>query len=557
MIASELRIRRLRARCPDDIEALHARLRIAHLLETADVSPPGLPPQAILLLRRLQAPQSLALEGVRVPVTWEQALRGEMDRQLQSAVRPLRGRIPSGAEAVLFADTSEMLACFGLLLRGRDADALWVWESAVGPRFPMPGPDALVRTWMEHPRAVPTALHHLDTWGEAVPVLQRLSEQHLGALFAVIVSEFDLSVRIEDLALPESMPLAPVVPKGETLSTEDTPPEATVGAWPVFRSILRERSSEEGALSPAAQGLLTLARAITHASSIPEVPKIFSAIRAETLRAKQPPPTPAAAASPVPVVSTQRPPASAGEGAAKQDADNDLSAPAAATSVPPGNESKAKGAPQMPFVTSPPASLATPAATADSFEDDLSVTTDETNPWDGLAGTSTRAGGVFYLFNLFLRRDAPACFDAEFALSDHISQWGLMQGFGEWLLGAADDGEVSTDALWSLLARLDGRKPGEPIAPHLPDRERTLQIVFERLRSELDTMLNAASADEAGSAARYEELLCRPAIIYSTRTHVDVVLPLDAIWLPARRAGLDASPGWVPDLMRVILFHFV
>lgn len=112
---------------------------------------------------------------------------------------------------------------------------------------------------------------------------------------------------------------------------------------------------------------------------------------------------------------------------------------------------------------------------------------------------------------------------------------------------------METDALWSLLARLDGRQPDEPIAPRLPDRERVLQTVYERLRSDLDGMLKVSFKAESN----YTELLLRPAVIYTTRTHVDVVMPLDAIWLPARRAGLDASPGWVPDLMRVILFHFV
>ncbi len=40
------------------------------------------------------------------------------------------------------------------------------------------------------------------------------------------------------------------------------------------------------------------------------------------------------------------------------------------------------------------------------------------------------------------------------------------------------------------------------------------------------------------------------------RTHVDLTLPMNAISLPARRAGLDRDPGWVPDLGRVVLFHF-
>ena len=41
-----------------------------------------------------------------------------------------------------------------------------------------------------------------------------------------------------------------------------------------------------------------------------------------------------------------------------------------------------------------------------------------------------------------------------------------------------------------------------------------------------------------------------------TRTHVDLVTPMDNISLPARRAGLDWDPGWLPDYGRVVQFHF-
>ena len=44
--------------------------------------------------------------------------------------------------------------------------------------------------------------------------------------------------------------------------------------------------------------------------------------------------------------------------------------------------------------------------------------------------------------------------------------------------------------------------------------------------------------------------------LFVTRTHVDLVLPLEAADLAVRRAGLDADPGWVPELGRVVQFFF-
>ena len=52
------------------------------------------------------------------------------------------------------------------------------------------------------------------------------------------------------------------------------------------------------------------------------------------------------------------------------------------------------------------------------------------------------------------------------------------------------------------------------------------------------------------------DLLVCPGQLYVTATHVDLVMPLDAITIPVRLAGLDRNPGWLPDFGRVILFHF-
>ena len=53
-----------------------------------------------------------------------------------------------------------------------------------------------------------------------------------------------------------------------------------------------------------------------------------------------------------------------------------------------------------------------------------------------------------------------------------------------------------------------------------------------------------------------ETLLVRPGVIHVTRMHVDVVMPLDSIELPVRRALLDADPGWDPALGRIVQLHF-
>ena len=51
-------------------------------------------------------------------------------------------------------------------------------------------------------------------------------------------------------------------------------------------------------------------------------------------------------------------------------------------------------------------------------------------------------------------------------------------------------------------------------------------------------------------------LVCRPAAMRITPTHVDLRQPIDAVDLRIRRAGLDLDPGWVPWLGRVLRFHY-
>jgi len=51
-------------------------------------------------------------------------------------------------------------------------------------------------------------------------------------------------------------------------------------------------------------------------------------------------------------------------------------------------------------------------------------------------------------------------------------------------------------------------------------------------------------------------LVVRSGQIASTRTHIDIVLPLRELDIRVRRSGLDADPGWVPWLGQVVTFHY-
>src|SRR5262245_41865645 len=91
-------IARVRHASGDD--SLAQRLKLERGLGAADWSVPGLPPAAILCVRRIRSRASNP-----------GAIRSALEALARGAARPARNFVPAGAEAVWFADASEWLAC--------------------------------------------------------------------------------------------------------------------------------------------------------------------------------------------------------------------------------------------------------------------------------------------------------------------------------------------------------------------------------------------------------------------------------------------------------------
>ena len=61
---------------------------------------------------------------------------------------------------------------------------------------------------------------------------------------------------------------------------------------------------------------------------------------------------------------------------------------------------------------------------------------------------------------------------------------------------------------------------------------------------------------QALGSESFDQILQLPARIYLSSSHIDLVTSVDEISMPARMSGLDQNPGWMPEMGRVVLFHF-
>src|SRR5262245_43348900 len=99
-------------------DPLSAELRVGSLVRMTDFEVPGLPPAAILCVRRITnpLPGQIHLEHCRhvAPRQWSRAVTDTLAASWRAAARPALGPVPDDAEAVWFADRAELLAALAM-----------------------------------------------------------------------------------------------------------------------------------------------------------------------------------------------------------------------------------------------------------------------------------------------------------------------------------------------------------------------------------------------------------------------------------------------------------
>lgn len=606
-------------------------------LGEVDLRPPGLPPAAILVVRRLNDPRpgSVRLRRGRAEIdpAWAVAARAGLASLATRAARPADGDVPPTAPAVLFADRAELIACLLADLAAGVAASHWWWQLLL-PAL-APGGSA-AEAMIGDAAALPAAMRLLDRRGAAVAVVASLSRPEVGRVLAAVLAVHG----------------APPVASGR----------AGLHRWPSTGTAAADRPTTDPAPTPVGRPPSPWARWVGDLEVPPELEPehalLLGVVRLLHVRATEARrPEFAAAARRWLAAARARTAAPAAHGHAPEQAGEapaPQQGPAGSQQVPPparvarggGDEvhtgvaherHRSRRAPVPPELgPAPPPPLA--ATSPDPDEPVAAVPPAERLPehagTPAPEGVATELAGAFYLVNLARRLGLGDAFAREWQFGRRVGAWAVLEALGRAMLA----GRWARDPVWAVLAGLDGRAgevpPGRQVPdgidytlPHawwdpLPDEQPAVFWAGLRGRMRLWTDLGFVLADVAqpagaGRAAELAgayslpaprrrayaaapvaavrrtaaadfppgmarwlalaepcvrrvlgralalppagagtELLVRPGRVFATRTHVDVVLPLDAASLPVRRAGLDRDPGWVPELGRVVAYHF-
>ncbi|HEX4525402.1 MAG TPA: hypothetical protein VH108_01515, partial [Gaiellaceae bacterium] len=255
----------------DALDAGRARLRLGSLLERAELRPPGLPPAAVLCVRHVRdpLPGALRLEtaDARPPPDWARAFVESLERKLRSAARPAHEAVPAAAEAVLFADRAELLACLARDARDGTAWLHWWWRDMHGS---LAGDsDPVVAAWLETPEHVPAALQLLAAQRQAVAFVAALPARAATALTLRVAAAHGLAELRHAAVAPT--PTAPT-DRPSPVDGRAPPPE------PPWRKVVPE--SAERPLAPSVELLLGMALVLRREPQLARTSSFATATRA-------------------------------------------------------------------------------------------------------------------------------------------------------------------------------------------------------------------------------------------------------------------------------------
>lgn len=565
-----------------EADVLRVRQRFERALASVEWMPPGLPPSAILLVRRLApAPP----EGAMARSSFGERVSMALREQAGHARRPWLHVDAAEAPAVLFTDESELVACLARdWLRGLVAQHWW-WRSVLLDASPL--------AWLRgevlpRPQTLVPAIALLAVRGEATTFIARLEPADC-ARAVEAVSRSHSVPQFASHATPVPSPTS-----SETGNGSGRPLQVAERAS--RREALRRLVQEipevrRASLAASQRRLLALALALERAPTWARTESMAIALDALDDRAvsefiEAPSPIEGAivgkeaAVLPVPDAEPVAPvdprpvqPATEGESTARasdpiasaRDPEYEVTPPpASAAPVDPVTTAHERNDDVAQRRPSPAMDELVPAASERTVplpvvEEAAAIDASlEAKPAPGEAPRSypveflpritTQFGGLFYLLNVALSLDLYGDFTAPRERGLALSPWDWLAMIGRAWFGE----ELVDDPLWAALARLAGREPGEePGRDFEPPSEDWFATHLVEIHERIVLAIGEAGGDDLPA------FVCRhAAAVEITAGSVHVHLALGSLPLALRIAGLDRDPGWIPAAGRDVRFHF-
>jgi hypothetical protein len=504
---------------------------------------------------------------MRLSPRWEQAVHASLDQMVRLAARPAQGMVPADAEAVLFADRAELLACLAQDWCEGAAIMRWWWQSLFRSADSV---KVILASWREAPQYIPGTLHSLAMNGKAVQFMRALSVPDARAILERMTEVFALSeLRLALKAAADREP--------EPATQSDTVQETPEG---FYQSPPWQRWVPEGqgdGLAVEQQCVLGLGLMLYRAQLVVRTEPFAQAVvewkgsqqRGQTRLLNEGgqerigdqeqstlPPFPRNAVIP----------AEAEVQAIRSDLHVDSATMSLTGQVTP-----------IPFSASRAASTVKERGDLNdvrpvSPQGESIIPRPETEA--GLiteASVETAFGGVFYLMNFALYLNLYGDFSTPLQPGIALSPWDFLALVGEQIIGE----RIHVDPVWPLLAQLAGRDEGDvpgqdfnPSAewrlqmmeqwgyddPSTPDQVTSTPFIEWLMPFVLVRLMQALGLDQEHELTK---VLCEHrANVHVTATHVDVMLSLADLPIAIRFAGLDRNPGWIPAAGRYLAFHF-
>jgi hypothetical protein len=545
-------VRRLRVRSRLANPRL-ARQRVEAAL-TDGASGTGLGKEAILCVRR-----------IAIPLPRLGDMRNVLNAAVAEAARPARDFVPANANAVLFADRAELLACLARDWCTGQATNRWWWPAL----FPRDDIATIVRrAWLEDVRPVPAAIARLESAGLGARFLTKLSTADVAILWRNIVNTFHLQAHdvawsaIGPAAVRQSRDTALWSPWVEPHSS--LPPEAV---RVLITAILLERA-------PAVVRSASFVREmnawrIATKTAFAEHPRepatlrfspneMFQHAEQGSRFAELSPGQPDLRFGPattLPNIQEGSPAKRSKVGhPARSDSDTIPQSARAARNSRGRSTASSQG-----YRAS--SDIHEKGARADSEKSAMIVCPDAAlaglgvvplPPAAELDLIHTEWGGSFYLINVAIALRFYGDFTMPARQGLAVPLWDFLALVGERMIGEA----FAEDPLPALFVRLSGRAENEPPgADFEPPTGEPMAIWLERICHEVQKRVAASLGLEDDCDLR-RLLLNHHAKIETTSARVDAHFSLAKHPIELRIAGVDRDPGWVPAGGRSIYFHY-